>query len=540
MGLYPDDGTAQHVHSKESENMSTTPIRRWRRRSAVVAVAATAALILSACSAPTETTEPSAGASSEPRELSLAVVSPPNSLDPAQLVDGQQMFVWSSIYDTLLARENGTGENIPNAAESWEYNEDGTELTLNLREGMTFSNGDAVTADTVVATMERTMETPGNVQPKFSAVTDVTAADDLTVVIDFDQFDPQFLDVLSLGAGAIGDSETFGEDTVATDPIGSGPYTLDVAASVPGTSYVLTKRDDYWNADAFPFTTLKVTVLQDPTAALNAMQAGEINAATIQPQLSGQLDPAQYTSTPIDAQAVAYLAILDRAGESFPALGDIRVRQALNYAIDREGILTGILRDNGQSTEQVFSPFRQVFDPELNETYDYDPEKGRELVEEAGYEGTVFKIPSTFLTTAFEPALTQAFTDIGLVLEWVPVPPQQAQGALTSGEYGLSFQVTGFNSDSADAFVHYGQGGFANPRNYTDDTITELFEKINTTVDLEERIPYYQELNAHAVEEALDAPIAFTAVNWVTADGIVMLDDGSSAVQSVRLFGVAE
>ena len=92
----------------------------------------------------------SAGAVAE-KDLAIAAVSGPNSLDPAQLVDGQQQFVWSSILDTLLAKENNTGELIPNAAESWEYNEDGTELTLTLREGMTFSTGDPVNADAVVA-----------------------------------------------------------------------------------------------------------------------------------------------------------------------------------------------------------------------------------------------------------------------------------------------------------------------------------------------------------------------------------------------------
>ncbi len=115
--------------------------RRPIRFAALGAAALAAALALSACSGSPEA-EPSgsAGPVAE-KDLAIAAVSGPNSLDPAQLVDGQQQFVWSSILDTLLAKENNTGELIPNAAESWEYNEDGTELTLTLREGMTFSTG---------------------------------------------------------------------------------------------------------------------------------------------------------------------------------------------------------------------------------------------------------------------------------------------------------------------------------------------------------------------------------------------------------------
>ncbi|MEV5070727.1 ABC transporter substrate-binding protein [Microbacterium sp. LMI12-1-1.1] len=513
--------------------------RRPIRFAALGAAALAAALALSACSgSPEAAPSGSAGPVAE-KDLAIAAVSGPNSLDPAQLVDGQQQFVWSSILDTLLAKENKTGELIPNAAESWEYNEDGTELTLTLREGMTFSTGDPVDADAVVATMLRNKETPGVVQVKYGSVSDVTAEDELTVKVTFDSFDPQFLSNLTGGAGAIGDPATLDDERTATDPVGSGPFTLDVAKTVPGSTYVLTKRDDYWNADAIPFKTFTVRVLQDPTASFNALQAGEINAATVQTQLLGQLGD-EYAVQPIDAQAVAYLDILDRGGEKWPALGDERVRQALNYAIDREGVLKGIFSGVGMVTEQIFSPYGQVYDESLNETYDYDPDKGKELVEEAGYAGETFQIPSTFLSTSLEPTLTQAFADVGLTLEWVPVPPQQAQSAHLSGDYPLSFQITGFNSDQADAASHYSTSGYANPRGYTDETIDELFGTINSTVDFESALPAYQELNTYAVEQAFEVPIVFVGGTWASRDGIVMVDDGRSSVPTVRLFGVSE
>lgn len=513
---------------------------RGRRPFRLVAVGAAvaAALTLSAC---TGSSEPESSGTSAPiaeKDLAIAAVSGPNSLDPAQLVDGQQTFVWSSILDTLLAKENNTGELIPNAAESWEYNEDGTELTLKLREGMTFSSGDPVNADAVVATMLRSKSTAGVVQVKYAKVSDVVAEDDLTVKVLFDSFDPQFLFNLAGGAGAIGDPATMDEERTATDPIGSGPFTLDVAKTVPGSTYVLNKRDDYWDADSIPFKTFTVRVLQDPTASFNALQAGEINAATVQTQLLGQLGD-EYTIQEIDAQAVAYLDILDRGGEKWPALGDQRVRQAINYAIDREGILEGIFSGAGLVTEQIFSPFGEVYDEALNETYEYDPEKGKELVEEAGYAGETFQIPSTFLSTSLEPTLSQAFADIGLTLEWVAVPPQQAQSAHLSGEYPLSFQFTGFNSDPADAASHYSTSGYANPRGYTDATIDELFGVINTTVDFDAALPSYQELNEYAVEQAFEAPIVFVGGSWAGRDGIVVIDDGR-ALPTVRQFGVSE
>lgn len=508
---------------------------RKRPRAIVLAALAGAALVLTACSGGAPSAEESGASAADAPPLSIAAVSAPNSLDTAQVVDGQQMFVWGSIYDTLLKRDNKTGELTGNAAKSWEYNEDGTELTLELEADMTFSNGEPVTAEAVAATMLRTKQTPGIVQPKFALVEDVAAADDLTVKITFSAYDPQFVYNLALGAGAIGEPASLDAAEAATNPIGSGPYTLDVANTVPGTSYVLKKRDDYWNADAYPFPTFTVRVLQDPTASFNALQAGEINGATVRAEFQPQLDADKFTITEVEASSVAYLDILDRGGEKFPALGDQRVRQAINHAIDRESMLKNLYAGAGQTTEQVFSPNGDVWSEDLNDTYAYDPELGRELVEEAGFAGEVFKIPSTFLTTNVEPTLSQAFEDIGLGLEWVAVPPQQAQSALQSGEYGLTYQITGYNSDPADAFFHYSPNGFGNPMHYTNPTLDGLFEEINSTIDPEAALPTYRELNEYGIEQAYEAPIVFLNMTWATTDGIV-LSGNTANPSTVRLF----
>jgi peptide/nickel transport system substrate-binding protein len=508
--------------------MSIRPRRRFR--AVLMATAVGAALVLSGCSGGSESPEPagSADAGAPAPAISIAATSGPNSLDPAQIVDGAQVLVWGSIYDTLLARDPKTAELIPNAAESWEYNADGTELTLKLHEGMTFSNGDPVDAEAVAGTMMRTKSTPGIVQPKFALVEDVTAEDELTVKIRFSAFDPQFVWNLALGAGAIANPATFDDPELATNPVGSGPYTLDTASTVAGTSYTLKKRDDYWNDEAFPYPTATIRVLQDPTAVFNAVQAGEVNAASLQSQLMGQLDASKFTITNLEAQAIGFLNIMDRGGEKFPALGDQRVRQAINYAIDREGILKGIYAGDGLATEQIFNPAGQVYDEALNETYEYDPEKGKELVEEAGFAGETLRIPSTFLTTQVEATLSQAFKDIGMNLEWVAVPPQQAQSALQSGEYGITYQITGYNSDPADAFYHFDPNGYGNPFHYTNDELEGFLDEINNTVNYEDALPTYKALNEYAVEQAYEAPIVFVGGNWVTADDIEYIAYGGA------------
>jgi len=527
--------------------MALTTKRRPRRLAALSAVALTAALTLTACSSSSDEpktpanssdTSTSSAAPKAEKDLILAAQSGPNSLDPAQLVDGNQAYVWSAIFDTLLIKENGTGKLLPNAAESWEYNASGTELTLHLRSGMTFSSGDPVTAEAVVTTMKRNKDTPGIVQVKYSAVSDVTATDDSTVVVHFDHFDPQFLSNLAQSTGAIGDPATINEERTATDPIGSGPFTLDVSKTVPGNTYVLNKRADYWNADSIPFKTLTVRVLQDPTAAFNALQAGEVNASSVQAPLVPKLGD-EFTIKKLDATGSAFLCFIDRGGEKFPWLGDVRVRQAINYALDREGLLKGVFQGSGKVTEQVVSPWGAIYEEDLNNTYPYDPAKGKQLVEEAGYAGTTVKMPSTYLTTTVEAPLTQAFADIGLKLEWVPVPPQQVQAAQLSGEYPITFQIIGFNSDPADTDANFGPTGYANPAGYTDDTIDGFLTTIGSTPDFEKALPAYRGLNEYAVDQALVAPILYIGQTWATRDGIVM-DDDLAVFPSYRMFTVAE
>jgi peptide/nickel transport system substrate-binding protein len=494
---------------------------------------------LAACSSPSNSQPNSAAAD---HDLSFGIVSAPSSFDPAQLDDGQSAFVWSSLFDNLVYKENNTGDIKPWAAQKWDYSDAGRTLSFTIRDGMTFSTGAPVTAKAVAATMQRTKDTPGAQQGKFLHVTSISAPDDKTLRLGFDAFDPAFLPSLANASGVIGDPDTMGESRTATNPVGSGPYVLDTEHTVPGTSYVLKRRDDYWNLDAFPFKTVTIKVLQDSTASFNALQAGEINAATVRAQqLAALANNDTFKLTKVDAQAVALLNIFDRAGEKFPELGDKRVRQAISYAIDREGILKSLLGGAGKVTDQTFNPLSPVYDESLGETYKYNPEKAKALLREAGYaNGFTLSIPSTFVTTAFEPTLTQQLADVGITLKWVPVPPQQAASVTQSKQYGISFQIIGFASHQGDALSFYGEGGFNNPFNYKDPTTDGLFSKITQTVDPEAAVPLYRELNKYVVDQSMVVPIVYTGATWATRDGVTYMDNGASGIQSLRLFGVSQ
>ncbi|MGY1743034.1 MULTISPECIES: ABC transporter substrate-binding protein [unclassified Blastococcus] len=518
---------------------STRRLAATRRITAVLG--ATAILSTAACSGGSDSSGgPSGGGETGATDatIALAIQAQPASLDTAQLQEGQQAYIWGSVYDTLLYLDND-GVVQPNAAESWEYSEDLRTLTLTLREGMTFTNGAPVNAEAARATLERTRTTPGTLQARLASVASVEAPDERTVVLNLSEPDGSLLIGLSTGAGVIGDPATFADPASALDPVGSGPYELDDAATSAGSTYVLQRREDYWNADAYPFQTVTVRVIQDATAQFNALLAGELSAGRVNPDQEAQAQGAGFTLSDPVPTASASLLLLDREGTIQPALADVRVRQAINMALDREGFVQALLQGNGQPTEQLFSPGGQAFVEDLVGEYEYDPEGARELLAEAGYpDGFSMTLPSTVLSGTFEPTITQLLGDIGIDVTWEPQPPQSTAASMQSGRYPAVFWFEGMDPAPRQVQGHYTANATVNPFGNPFPEIEGWLAEASGTTDADQQRELYQEIGTFAVEEALDAPIAFVNTTWATADGIEYLQTGANVFSTVRAFGV--
>lgn len=521
-------------------NTRVTPPRF--RSGIATSVAAAVLLALTACSGSTGQEEATSGSTGtlSTATLALAVSAAPASLDPAQLQEGQQTYVWGSVFDTLLLVDND-GKLKPNAAESWDVSEDGLTLSLTMRDGLTFSNGDPVTAKDVAGTLERTRTTPGQQQGKFSSVASIEAPDDKSVVLKLSQRDPSLPTNLALGAGVIGDPETLNDETTALNPTGSGPYTLDQSATVAGTTYVLNRRDDYWNAQAFPFKTLTVRVIQDRTAVFNALQAGELDAGNVEVQQVQQIEAAGFATKKVEATAVANLVLADREGTILKPLADERVRKAINMAFDREKLVQQVLRGSGKATVQIFNPKGDAYDAALDDTYKFDPASAKKLLEEAGYaDGFEVTMPSTVLSKNFEPLIAQPLADIGIKVNWEPVPPQNSAAAVASKKYPMLFFIDGLNVAPRELQNNFGETGFLNPFAATPPELDDLMAKVGLEADEAKASELYKEINSVIVEEALTAPLFYIGTNWATTDGIEYLGDGSNTQSSIRAFGVTK
>lgn len=470
---------------------------RWKATAAAVAVTA---LALTGCAG----ADGGSGGSGS-TTLTLGAISSPTTFDPSGSEWGNRAPFYQAVFDTLLlATPEGTIE--PFLATDYSYNEDNTVLTLTIRDDVTFSDDSALTADVVAQNLLRFKDGSSPDAGYFAGVQSVEAPDDTTVVITLGAPDPAFLNYLTRDPGLVASAESFDSPDIATDPVGSGPYVLDTAATVTGTSYTYTANPDYWNKDVQHYEKLVINVLQDPTAALNAIKAGEANGVKLANNDNlAEVEGAGWTvnANELDFQG---LLLLDRSGTVEPALADVRVRQALNYAFDREGLLEALQAGNGTVTTQVFPEASPAYDPELDDYYTYDPEKAKELLAEAGYaDGLVLQQPSAAALGATTYTLIeQQLADVGITVEYTD-PGTNFIADLLAPKFPSSFMALEQNPDWQLIQFMIAPGAVFNPYGAEDPKIDELMNEIQFG-DEATQAEKAKELNRYLVEQAWFAP----------------------------------
>lgn len=469
------------------------------------------AIGLAGCSSNGSSGEAEGGAGAE---LVLGLISAPMSFDPSIAEWGNRLPYYQAVYDTLLLA-TPEGEIAPYLATEHVYDEAELVLTLTIREGVTFSDGEALDAEAVALSMNRFKDGTGPDAGYMTYVDTISAKDATTVEVTFTTPDPAFLNYLTRTAGVVMSPAAIENEDLPTNPVGSGPYTLDTAATVTETSYTFAKREDYWNPDVQHYDTIVMRVFQDPTAMLNALRAGEINYAKLASAESfAEAEGAGWTlnSNELDFQG---LLLLDRAGTLVPELGDVRVRQAINHAIDRPAMLEAVALGHGTVTTQVFPASSDAYDGALDERYPYDVEKAKSLMAEAGYaDGFALTMPSSAVLGSTVYALvTQALGEIGITVTHED-PGSNFIADMLAPKWAATFMALEQNPDWQLAQFMLTESAVFNPFDYGDETVAGILEEY-LAADEAGRPALIKELNAHIVEEAWFAP--FYRVEGVVA-----------------------
>lgn len=474
---------------------------RWKATAATIAIAA---LALTGCAS--SGGDGGSGDGGSGGTLTLGAILAPTTLDPAGAEWGNRSPFYQSVFDTLLlATPEGTIE--PWLATEWAYNEDNTVLTLTLRDDVTFTDDSKLTGQVVVDNLQRFKDGTSPDAGYLAGIVSLEAPDDTTVVITLGAPDPAFLNYLTRDPGLVASGESLDSPDIATTPVGSGPYALDTAATVTGTSYVYTKNEDYWNPDVQHYDGVVINVLTDPTAALNAIKAGEANGVKL--ANNDALTEVEAAGWTVNANELDFqgLLLLDRAGTMAPELADVKVRQAINYAFDRPALLSALQFDHGTVTTQVFPASSAAYDPELDEYYTYDPEKAKELLAEAGLEdGFTISMPSVSVLSASTYTLVQQqLADIGITVEYTDVPIGNFIADLLAPKYPASFMALEQNPDWQLIQFMIAPTAVFNPFKYQDPQVDEYMEQIQFG-DEATQDEVAGELNKYIVEQAWFAP----------------------------------
>lgn len=441
----------------------------------------------------------------DPKTLTIAAVQDNNSFDTAQLQLGNNMQYWWPVYDTLII-VNAQAELEPGLATDWTYNDDETILTLNLRDDVVFTDGTAFTSAAVKANLEHLANGGGQFSYMAQGITEVVPVSDTIVELHLDRPDPGLLDALALIAGAMASPAALEDPSLATNPVGSGPYVYDAGASTVGSEYIYTRNPDYWNPQAYEFNTIVIRPMPEATAMLNALKTGQVDTGSIP---ISNVSEAENSGLRIDTTPVNWrgLIIADRAGAVVPALGDVRVRRAINMAFNKPVMVENVLYGQGEVTAQPFGVESQAYVPELDDAYPYDLDQARALMAEAGYaDGFDVTMPNTSGFNYINPFVAQQLGDIGIRVHFEQVPANSLIPELLSGRFPMYF----FSLGSQDAWGDFRKTLLPNSPWNTSKTdspeLAALIEKVRYTEPGEERTAAMQDVNRWVVDQAWFAP----------------------------------
>jgi peptide/nickel transport system substrate-binding protein len=469
-------------------------------------------------SAASDTTAPSSTEADSPsacraESLVFAVSAASTTLDPATLNQASSTFIQPA-YEPLI-RRNPAGDYVPGLAVEWGYvGEGNTEFAMTLREGVTFSDGSELTAEGVKAHFEYMQTSPVNGQLLTGATFEVTGPLDLT--IELASPNPLLEELLTqdwvIGM-VISPTALAAPEQLATSTAGAGQYVLDTDATLSGDTYVYRANPNYYDPSQIHFDTMTVRVITNPNSILNALQSGEVDAALGDFTTA---EGARSAGLQVVAQPTVWqgLGLLDRAGTLSAPLGDQRVRQAINYAIDREAITDALYAGDGIASSEIALPGSEDFNEETADMYPYDPDKARALLAEAGYpDGFTLKAISTgFANIGLAgQAIAAQLAEVGITLE---LDEREINGYVT-GVFGAEAPAAVLGLGSPPLFISATVALMPtspfNPFKTEDAELMDLYQQAAAAAP-DERAAIDQQIVARVQELAWFAPVTYTPV----------------------------
>jgi peptide/nickel transport system substrate-binding protein len=455
--------------------------------------------------------------------LTIGQFAAPQTLDPAKTVQNYAWFQQLAYQPLIVRRSDGSLQ--PGLATSWKYvGDDNTTFEMQLRPDVKFSDGSTLTAQTVVDHFTYVLKSGGQFVPLFAGDT-FTATGPLTVTIKTPKPNPDLPTLLTqddVVGGVISPAGLKTPAKLGTQTFGAGPYQVDPAQTVPGDHYTYVPNPNYYDKAAVHWKRIVFKVIPNPQSVLNAMKTGQVDLTQGDPSTLAAARQAgiTVTSTPLLWVGVT---LADRRGAMSKPLADVRVRQALNFATDREAITKALYPGNGEATNQLTVPGGYGFDASLNDTYPYDVAKAKQLLTEAGYANG---FPLKVVTAEYmgmnlvAQALSQQWKKVGVDLQ---VTSYANANQYNSEAFGAKFPafMTIFGqqpiwTEGPSLFL---PSALFNPFHTADATLQSLYDQAARTTGAE-KDKADQQVEAYLVNQAWFVPVLTTGLTFYAGKNI--------------------
>jgi peptide/nickel transport system substrate-binding protein len=331
---------------------------------------------------------------SVPTVVRTNIGSEPDSLDPWKSAATDTEAIFHNVFEGLMLY-NEEGEMVPGLAESVSISPDSLTYTFFLRNNVTFHNGKPFTSADVLYTYNNLTGMSGEkaVSSKFSLIKSISATDDYTFTVALSKPSAAFLSLTSIPILPKGYADQ------ATNPIGTGPFRF--VAYTPGQRVVLERNDQYYDKSRMPkIQRAEIYIMTDESAVVSALQSGQLDFASITAENANMLR-SDYTIYNSPQNMVQVFAL----NNSDAILSDVRIRQAINYAVNKKDVIEGVFGGYATPLYSNFSPVMGMYyNDQLSSYYKTDLVKAKQLLAEAGYE-------SGFPLTITVPANYQAHVD---------------------------------------------------------------------------------------------------------------------------------
>lgn len=463
-------------------------------------------MVLSALHAPGLANGPAAGTACPVRGGHLRVVhfSDAVGLDPHLATAMTSTHIYEQVYETLITYDAELAPQ-PALAEAWDISADGKTYTFRLRKGVKFTNGRELVASDVLYSVQRLEELGGTFSSRFEYVESLEAPDEYTVVFRLQEPLAPFLSTLADPKAAIVPREVVEQHgDLRQVMVGTGPFILQ-SISI-GNEYHFVRNPEYWEPNLPCVDEMTIRIIEDEATRISALRIGEADIVPLTQPISVQV-VGRTPGVRVELVPLLQRNVLVVQTEVEP-LNDVRVRQALMLATDREAILRAVQQGQGV-VSGLFPPGLGIWAQSLEQLpfYEQDVERAQQLLREAGYPNgfsvEIKSSPAYGIHIPIAQVLQQQWRRIGVdvriqSLEWGVLLDHWGKGTFEI----ISMSYGGRTDPYFYTYERFHSESSGNASRFRDAELDELMVRGMTETDMDERIKLYNEIELGLVEKA--------------------------------------